>query len=185
MKKTSSHHFSAKDIAVIGLMIAIKVVLTRFLAIETQFVRVSFTFIPTVLLAIMYGPWISAFSGAGADLLGFFLFPKGFPFSPGFTLSAAIGPMIYAFILYKKRLSLGRLIAANFAVTALVNVGLNSLWLYILYDQAFWGMLPIRLFENILTLPIEVGIIYWITGNSAIQRLLSDYPVKWRNKIGG
>lgn len=182
MTKHSSRQFSAKDIAVIGLMIAIKVVLTRFLAIETQFVRVSFTFIPTILLAIMYGPWISAFSGAGADLIGFFLFPKGFPFSPGFTISAAIGPMIYAFILYKKRLSLGRLAWANLAVTALVNVGLNSFWLYILYGQAFWAMLPIRLGENILTLPIEVAIIYWITGNASIQRLLADYPIKWRNK---
>ena len=182
MKNISSRRFSAKDIAVIGLMIAIKVVLTRFLAVETQFVRVSFTFIPTILLAVMYGPWGSGFSGAGADLLGFFLFPKGFPFSPGFTISAAIGPMIYAFILYKKRLSLGRLITANIAVTLLVNVGLNSLWLYILYDQAFWGMLPIRLGENILTLPIEIAIIYWITGNPSIQRLLTDYPIKWRKE---
>ena len=182
MKNISSRRFSAKDIAVIGLMIAIKVVLTRFLAVETQFVRVSFTFIPTILLAVMYGPWVSGFSGAGADLLGFFLFPKGFPFSPGFTISAAIGPMIYAFILYKKRLSLGRLITANLAVTVFVNVGLNSLWLYILYDQAFWGMLPIRLGENILTLPIEIAIIYWITGNPSIQRLLTDYPIKWRKE---
>lgn len=182
MKNISSRRFSAKDIAVIGLMIAIKVVLTRFLAVETQFVRVSFTFIPTILLAVMYGPWASGFSGAGADLLGFFLFPKGFPFSPGFTISAAIGPIIYAFILYKKRLSLGRLITANLAVTVLVNVGLNSLWLYILYDQAFWGMLPIRLGENILTLPIEIAIIYWITGNPSIQRLLTDYPIKWRKE---
>lgn len=182
MKNISSRRFSAKDIAVIGLMIAIKVVLTRFLAVETQFVRVSFTFIPTILLAVMYGPWVSGFSGASADLLGFFLFPKGFPFSPGFTISAAIGPIIYAFILYKKRLSLGRLITANLAVTVLVNVGLNSLWLYILYDQAFWGMLPIRLGENILTLPIEIAIIYWITGNPSIQRLLTDYPIKWRKE---
>lgn len=182
MKNISSRRFSAKDIAVIGLMIAIKVVLTRFLAVETQFVRVSFTFIPTILLALMYGPWVSGFAGGGADLLGFFLFPKGFPFSPGFTISAAIGPMIYAFILYKKRLSLGRLITANLAVTVLVNVGLNSLWLYILYDQAFWGMLPIRLGENILTLPIEIAIIYWITGNPSIQRLLTDYPIKWRKE---
>ena len=33
MKNISSRRFSAKDIAVIGLMIAIKVVLTRFLEI--------------------------------------------------------------------------------------------------------------------------------------------------------
>ncbi|HJA89743.1 MAG TPA: ECF transporter S component, partial [Candidatus Jeotgalibaca merdavium] len=70
--KKSVSMFMARDIAVIGLMIALKVVLTRFLAVETQFVRVGFSFIPTILLAIMYGPWVGAFSGALADVAGFF-----------------------------------------------------------------------------------------------------------------
>ncbi|HJB23809.1 folate family ECF transporter S component [Jeotgalibaca ciconiae] len=179
MEQKKSMSFTAKDIAVIGLMIALKVVLTRFLAIETQFVRVSFTFIPTILLAIMYGPWVGAFSGALADVAGFFLFPKGFPFSPGFTISAAVAPMIYGLILHRKPLTLRRIILACLAVTVIVNVGLNSLWLRILYDQAFWGMLPIRLFENIVTLPVEAGIIYWITGNKSIQRAMKGYPIKW------
>ena len=180
MTRKLSRQFSAKDIAVIGLMIAMKIVLTRFLAIETQFMRVGFSFIPTILLAIMYGPWVGLFSGATADLFGFFLFPKGFPYYPGFTLSAAIAPMLYASVLYKKRLSLGRLIVANLLVTVFVNVGLNSLWLYILYDQAFWAMLPVRLVQNLVSLPIEVAIMYGITGNSSIKRILSGYPIQWR-----
>lgn len=179
MEQHKTYSFKAKDIAVIGLMIALKVILTRFLAIETQFVRIGFNFIPSILLAIMYGPWVGATSGALADLLGFFLFPKGFPYYPGYTLSAAIGPMIYGLILYRKKLTLGRIIAACLAVTVLVNVGMNSLWLRILYDQAFWGILPIRLVKNIISLPIESGILYWITGNKSIQRVLKDYSIKW------
>ncbi|WP_062532118.1 folate family ECF transporter S component [Jeotgalibaca dankookensis] len=180
MFKKFSNQFSARDIAVIGLMIAMKVVLTRFLAIETQFVRVGFTFIPTILLAIMYGPGIGFSTGATADLLGFFLFPKGFPYYPGFTLSAAIAPVIYALILYKKPLTVTRLFVASLLVTVFVNVGLNSLWLYILYDQAFRAILPVRLAQNALSLPITVAIMYGITGNSSIKRVLSDYPIKWR-----
>ena len=171
--------FSAKDIAVIGLMIAMKVVLTRFLAIETQFVRIGFTFIPTIILSIMYGPWVGAFSGGFADLLGFFLFSRGFPFHPGFTISATLSPIIYAWFLYRKPLNLSRIILACLAVTLLINLGLNSYWLKILYDRAFWAFLPIRLAQNAIILPIEVSIIYWITRNKPIQRVLKDYPIKW------
>lgn len=179
MMKRSSSRFTARDIAVIGLMIAMKVVLTRFLAIETQFVRVSFTFIPTVLLAVMYGPWVGAFSGAFADLIGFFLFSRGFPFHPGFTISATLAPIIYGLILYRKPLTLKRLILACVLVTVLINVGLNSYWLYILYDQAFWAMLPVRLAQNAVTVVIEIGILYWITRNVQMQRVLKGYPIQW------
>ena len=179
MEKNKSHSFSAKDIAVIGLMIALKVVFTRFLAIETQFIRIGFTFIPSVLLAVMYGPWVGATSGAFADLLGFFLFPKGFPYYPGYTLSAAVGPIIYGLILYRKKLTLGRLIVACLTVTLFVNIGMNSLWLRILYDQAFWGMLPLRLIKNVISLPVEAGMLYWISGNKSIQHVLKEYPIKW------
>lgn len=179
--KKSMSMFTARDIAVIGLMIALKVVLTRFLAVETQFVRVGFSFIPTILLAIMYGPWVGAFSGALADVAGFFLFPKGFAFSPGFTISAAVAPIIYGMILYRKPLTLKRIMMACLAVTVIVNVGMNSLWLRILYDQAFWGMLPIRLAQNIITLPIEVGIMYWVLKNASIKRAMKGYPIHWIN----
>lgn len=179
MESKKFNSLKARDIAVIGLMIALKVVLTRFLAIETQFIRLSFTFIPTVLLALMYGPWTAAGAGALADMAGFFLFSRGYPFSPGFTVSAAVGPALYGLILYRKPLTLGRIVSACLAVTLLVNVGLNSLWLRILYDQAFWGMLPFRLMENFITLPVEAGLLYWITGNKSIQRIMKDYPIKW------
>ncbi len=179
--KKSMSMFTARDIAVIGLMIALKVVLTRFLAVETQFVRVGFSFIPTILLAIMYGPWVGAFSGALADVAGFFLFPKGFAFSPGFTISAAVAPIIYGMILYRKPLTLNRIMMACLAVTVIVNVGMNSLWLRILYDQAFSGMLPIRLAQNIITLPIEVGIMYWVLKNASIKRAMKDYSIHWIN----
>ena len=178
--RKSSRSFTARDIAVIGLMIALKVVMTRFLTIETQFVRVSFTFIPTVLMALMYGPWVGGIAGALGDLIGFFLFSRGFPFHPGFTISAAVAAILYGLILYKKPLTLQRIIFACLTVTVLVNIGLNSLWLRILYDQAFWALLPVRLLQNAVTLPIDVALIYWITNNKPIQRVLKDYPILWK-----
>lgn len=171
--------FSAKDIAVIGLMMALSVVLTRFLSIETQFVRIGFAYIPMVFLAIMYGPWVAGFSGAAADMIGFFLFARGFPFSPGFTLSAAIGPILYGLILYRKPLTFWRLLLACFTVNLVVNVGLNSFWLWLLYDRAFWALLPLRILQNVISLPIDAGILYLLTGRKSIQRVMSDYPVKW------
>lgn len=171
--------FSAKDIAVIGLMMALSVVLTRFLSIETQFVRIGFSYIPMVLLAIMYGPWLAGTSGALADVVGFFLFARGFPFSPGFTLSAAVGPIIYGLILYRRQLTFWRIFLACLTVNLVVNVVLNSFWLWLLYDQAFLALLPVRIVQNVVSLPIDAGILYWLTGSKPIQRVMADYPVKW------
>lgn len=171
--------FSAKDIALIGLMMALSIMLTRMFSLQTQFVRISFSYVPMVFLAIMYGPWTAGFAGAAADLLGFFLFSPGFPFSPGFTLSAAIGPILYGLFLYRKPLTYWRFFLAFLTVSVLVNIGLNSFWLWLLYDQAVLALLPLRIVQNVVSLPIDAGILYWITGSKPIQRVMADYPIKW------
>ncbi|MBK5246006.1 MAG: ECF transporter S component [Peptostreptococcaceae bacterium] len=40
----------------IGLFIALEIILTRFLSINTPFIRIGFGFLPVAMLGIMYGP---------------------------------------------------------------------------------------------------------------------------------
>ncbi|MDR0921356.1 MAG: hypothetical protein LBM95_03125 [Lactobacillales bacterium] len=42
--------YSAKFIATMGLLIAISVVLTRFFALENTFIRISFSFVASMLI---------------------------------------------------------------------------------------------------------------------------------------
>lgn len=49
MKK---HRLDARMIAIMGLLIALMVTLSRLVAIETPFIKISVTFIPQVIMGI-------------------------------------------------------------------------------------------------------------------------------------
>jgi len=85
--------------------------------------------------------------------------PTG-PFFPGFTISGFYGGLIYGMVLYKKPLSIKRVIAANTLVTILVNLLLNTYWLTLLYGNAYMALLPARIVKQVIMLPIEVILFY-------------------------
>jgi len=90
-----------KDIAIIALLIAMEVILTRFLSIQTPVVRIGFGFLPIVIVAMLYGPVYAGAAAAMADLLGAMLFPIG-PYFPGFTFTAFLIGAVYGLFLYKR-----------------------------------------------------------------------------------
>ena len=45
-----------KKMVILGLMLAIEIVLSRFLSIQTATMKLAFNFIPVALVALMYGP---------------------------------------------------------------------------------------------------------------------------------
>lgn len=154
MKKVQIIAFSA-------LFIALEVILTRFLSIQTPILRIGFTFLPVALSAILLGPVISGIIGVAADILGMLIFPSGVYF-PGFTLSAFISGFIYGIFMYKKEASIIRTILAIITVIIVVDIVLNSLWLSILMHKAFIGLLPLRIVKSLLMLPIQIILIQFI-----------------------
>ncbi len=87
--------------------------------------------------------------------------PTG-PFFPGFTLSAVAGGVIFGLFLYGRKLSLKRLVAAEIFVKIFVNIGMNTVWLNILYHKAILAILPARIISNILQLPVDILVIYMV-----------------------
>ena len=53
-------------------------------------------------------------------------------------MSAMAGSVIYGVILYRKPLSLGRVILANGLVTVFINLLLNTYWMTVLYGEPLW-----------------------------------------------
>lgn len=47
-------HLQSKQIALMGMLMALQLIVTRFLALETPIVRISFLFIPTVIMAMIF-----------------------------------------------------------------------------------------------------------------------------------
>lgn len=138
----------------IGLFIALEIILTRFLSINTPFIRIGFGFLPVALLGIMYGPVWAGLSYVVGDILGMLIFPSG-AFFPGFTLSAALTGFIYGIILYGKPVTWKRVFIAASIVCLGVNLFLDTYWLYILMDQAVIAMIPARIIKSLVMLFIQ------------------------------
>jgi len=168
-KKNSS--FTTQNLAIIGLLMAMDVILTRFIAIETPFARITFGFLPSAIIGSLFGPWISGTAGALTDLLGTILFNRGGTFFIGFTLSAFLGAAVYGFFLHRKEVKLQHIIGAVVVNALFVNLFLNTLWLVIMYGEAWRAILPIRILQNAIVSPVRVFLIYFILKQPSLKRI--------------
>jgi len=142
----------------IGLFIALEIILTRFLSINTPFIRIGFGFLPVAMLGIMYGPVWAGIAYAIGDVLGMLIFPSG-AFFPGFTLSAALTGIAFGIVLYGKPVTWKRVLIASSIVCLGINLCLDTYWLYILMDRAVIAMIPARIFKSVVMLCIQTAII--------------------------
>lgn len=150
---------TTKTIVYVSLLIALQIILTRFLSIETPIVRIGFGFIPLALTAIMFGPVWGGAAAALSDVIGMVIFPKGAYF-PGFTLSALLSGVIYGVFLYKKPVTIIRVSIAVLLVTLFIDLGLNTLWLSIIYGKAFYVLLITRVIKSAAMFPVQVFCIH-------------------------
>ena len=161
---------TTKQIAIMALLIAIEVVLSRFLAIPTPIVKVSMNFLPVVLMAILYGPVFAGIGAAMADFIGAMMFPVGAYF-PGFTLTAFFIGAVYGLFLYKGEIDgskgLIKVFLAAFIVTVILQLGVETLWVAIIttgnpdseystIKDAYMAWLSIRAVRTAFMLPIQV-----------------------------
>lgn len=157
------HTFKTKNLVIMAFLISLNIIFVRFLGIYlTPSIRISFGFVPIVLMALLFGPMYAAIGSGIGDFLGAIIFPTGGAFFPGFTLSAIITGYIYGKVLYGKRLHIGRIVFANVLVIVIVQLLLNSLWMTILVDKAFIVLVSQKIIKSFIMLPIEVSIIFII-----------------------
>lgn len=142
-----------------GIFIALTIIFTHIFAIQTVFMRVSFGFLPIALFAMKFGRWQGAVMAAIADVLGGVIFFPGLLF-PGFTLSAFCTGWIFGHFLHIKRVSLLRILIAVSSITLFVDLGLNTIWLALLYNKAVTVFFVSRLIKAVVFLPVEVFLIH-------------------------
>lgn len=167
----SENKYDARSISKIGLLMALEIVLTQFISIETPIVRIGFGFLPIAIIGMLYGPWIAGMASAITDIVGTILFGGG-AFFPGFILSAFVGGMIYGLILYKKPKSLKRIIIAILLVTVFVNLGMNTIWLTIMLDKAILVIFPTRVVQNLVLAPVNIMLLYFVVKNKTLRKAI-------------
>lgn len=156
-----------KKIIIAGLLLATTIVLSRFLSIKTPIVVISFSFIPLMLSGILLGPWWTMMIAGLADLIGALLFPFGAYFV-GYTITSLLTGFVYGLFLHRKDEKLNnkkfvlKLIISCLIVLMVCNGLINSLWIYITSKKAIMAILPTRLLKQIVMLPIEVVIMFFI-----------------------
>lgn len=167
---------NVRAVALCGMMGALAIVLNYVATIRIgAYIRIGFSFLPNLILDVLFGPAVGALFGGAMDVIKYVLTPSG-AFFPGFTLSAMLGAAIYGMILYNKKVTWQRLLLSHFLVKLIVNVGLNSLWLVMLYGQAFNVILPARVISNLIMLPIDV--IISLFALTVVSRILPHFSLR-------
>ena len=155
MKKSTKIH--ARTIAAFGMLVALEIVLNRFLSINTWSLKIGFSFVPVAVAGMLYGPWGGAVVCALADFLGAVLFPIG-PYFPGFTLTAACTGAVLGFFLHKNP-TLPRIAAAVAINNLFFSLVVNSVWISLLYSKVFAALLLSRLLQCAVMVPVQLLVI--------------------------
>ena len=138
-----------------GLLLAIQMVLSSYGVIEvSDSLKISLAHLALAPTAMFFGPVVAGMQGALSDILGFLLKPTG-PYFPGFTLSALLGGVIYGFFFYQTGRKPWQIVAARLIIIVFVNIGLNTLFLTMLYGPSMMASLPVRAFKNVIQLPFD------------------------------
>ncbi len=132
----------ARTLATLGVLLAMEIVLSRFLSISAWNVKIGFSFVPVVLAAMLYGALPAAAVAALGDFLGAWLFPIG-PYFPGFTLTAFLTGLTFGLLLRGER-SVRNTVLAVAIVQLALGLGLNTLWISLLYGSPFAPLLATR-----------------------------------------
>lgn len=167
--------FSTTQIALVGLLMSMNLVLSQIIIPLGETNRISFGFLPTAIIALLFGPWIAGIANALTDILSFFLFSSGFSFFIGFTFSAFLGGFIYGIYLHRFKVKWYHVVAAVAINTLVTNLFLNSLWLNILYETPFWVLMPGRILQNAIMAPIRYLIIFAFATTPQLRRLYDRY----------
>ncbi len=86
-----------------------------------------------------------------------------------------IAGVIYGCFFYKKKLSIGRVLAAELVVSVVCNIFLGTLWLTIMYEKGFVALLPVRILKNLAMWPVNSFLFYtmtWTMEQSGVFRLI-------------
>ncbi|MBQ3612180.1 MAG: folate family ECF transporter S component [Firmicutes bacterium] len=146
-------------LVIMAFLIALEIILTRFCSINTPILRIGFGFLPVAMMGIMYGPIWAAIGYAVGDILGMLIFPSGI-FFPGFTATAMLTGLVFGLFLHnKEKITWKTVLPASLIIVLVLNLCLDTLWLSIMFGDAFIALLPTRIFKCVVMLPIHLVLI--------------------------
>lgn len=171
-KERAKGRYDLRKLVVLAMLVAMTVVLERFLSIKTAGWKIGFAFVPPVVAAILYGPIESGIVYALADFIGAILFPFG-TYHPGFTIVAFLMGFVFGIFLNKRPFAFLKSgfewkkirLFPNIILPVIINsiaLGLlvNTIWVSQLYgSKTYGGWFMYRLPEYAILVPVELLLI--------------------------
>ena len=148
---------STKKLITLGVLVAMDVVLTRFLSLNAWNTRIGFGFVPLVIAALMYGPLSAGVVGALADFIGAILFPTG-PYFPGFTFSMFLMGLVFGYFLHKDR-SMWRIVVSVLITQFGISLFLTTYWIHVLYGAKYVPLLATRVVQSAIISVAQIIVI--------------------------
>ncbi len=176
-RPTKTRKLTTRQITAMGIMLAILIVLSFVPSINFgNLVQIGFGFIGTAFAGSLFGPWYGAVLAIANDLITYFMNGTGY-FFPGFTLTAGLGAWIYGRVLWRREKNWKNILLAVTLVTIICNIGLNSIWIKIMYDRAFAVFMPMRIYKNLISLPLNTIILMLIFNLDAVKGIIKKYQM--------
>jgi ECF transporter S component (folate family) len=156
-----------------SMLAALNVIIHRFFTVVISLTQMlSFSFVAVGVSGMLYGPVLTGMIGVATDIIKYFLVPNG-PFFPGFTFNEFLSGFLCGVFLYKKPVTLKRVFFLRLTVNVVINLGLTSLWLSMMYGGAFIALVSAKLLKNLIMLPIETGMLYFVLKKVSEIRILN------------
>lgn len=116
--------------------------------------------------AMIFGPVVGFLSGAVSDTLGCILFPSPEPYFFPYILVEMLSSFIFGVFLWRRKLSVNRVLLSKFAVNVVCNLLVNPaitklyyVWLGDSTQTAYAFVTAVRVGKNLVLFPLEAALI--------------------------
>ncbi len=165
-----NHVFSVGNLVMMALLVAIQIILARYLSIQSEMFRVSFETIPLALAGMWMGPLAGVIVALVSDILGTVLSGIGLYFPP-----LSLGPAAFAFLCgvstkYIFRSSLaetkdGWKVILVTILAGIINSFVVGVAAFVWYQMAvmgtsgtFWGLAAAQFVSRLATKPLTIAV---------------------------
>ena len=162
-----------QQLTVSALLIALDVVFTRVLAINTPLVKGGLGFTAVVVSAMLYGPVWAMLTAALGDLVGALMFPTG-AYYWGFTATAALTGLIFGLYLYRKEGKWLRAFLAALTNCFFVTLVLNTALIVYKFGASLQAMAASRIPQFFIMTAVQTAVIAALQASPALLRLIRE-----------
>ncbi|MBQ7036555.1 MAG: folate family ECF transporter S component [Clostridia bacterium] len=154
---------TTKRLVFASLLIAMEIILSRFVQIPIPYFelskdRISLGFLPVAVGGMLYGPFGGGLIAGLADILRAILLPQGGAINPLFTLTALSRGILYG-VAFSTKTDKKRVFAVSIIILFVINLGLNSAITAFSYGGTFWARVYTKLIPATINFVLQCAVL--------------------------